>query len=78
VSVVTVYRQFGDKEGLVAAFLDELAHRRAVRDAGAAVSDDVRADLERIAEHMLMGMRDDAAVVRLVILEGAQVRRRRR
>jgi AcrR family transcriptional regulator len=69
VSVVTVYRQFGDKEGLVAAFLDDLAPRRAVRDAGAGVTDDVQVDLEQLAERMLTGMRDDAAVVRLLILE---------
>ena len=67
VGVVTIYRQFGDKDGLVAAFLDELAPRRAAREARA--SGDVRRDLERLAERMLAGMRDDAALVRLLILE---------
>src|SRR5262245_62523818 len=45
VGVVTIYRQFGDKDGLVAAFLDELAPRRAAREARA--SDDVRRSEER-------------------------------
>jgi len=69
VGVATVYRYFGDKDGLVAAFLDELAPRRAVREARGTLSADVRRDLERLAERMLVGMRDDAALVRLLILE---------
>jgi len=69
VGVATVYRYFGDKNGLVAAFVDELAPRRAAREARAAVSGDVRRDLERLAERMLAGMRDDAPLVRLLILE---------
>jgi AcrR family transcriptional regulator len=69
VGVVTIYRHFGDKDGLVSAFLDELAPRRAAREARSSVSDDVRRDLERLAERMLTGMRDDAALVRLMILE---------
>jgi AcrR family transcriptional regulator len=69
VGVATVYRHFGDKDGLVGAFLDELAPRRAARDARRRVSGDVRSDLERLAEQMLIGMRDDAALVRLLILE---------
>jgi AcrR family transcriptional regulator len=69
VGVVTVYRHFGDKEGLVAAFLDGLAPRRAARQARASASDDVRRDLERLAERILTGMRDDAALVRLLVLE---------
>src|SRR4029450_11529558 len=33
VGVVTVYRHFGDKDGLVTAFVDELGPRRAGREA---------------------------------------------
>jgi AcrR family transcriptional regulator len=69
VGVATVYRYFGDKDGLVAAFLDELAPRRAAREAHAAASGNVRRDLERLAEQMLIGMRDDAALVRLLMIE---------
>jgi AcrR family transcriptional regulator len=67
VGLVTVYRHFRDKEGLVAAFLDELAPRRAVRELRA--TGDLRADLQRLAERMLAGMRDEAPLVRLLILE---------
>jgi len=69
VGVATIYRYFGDKDGLVTAFLDELAPRRAAREARTAVSGDVQRDLQRLAERMLTGMRDDAALVRLLILE---------
>ncbi len=69
VGVATVYRYFGDKDGLVTAFLEELAPRRAAREARDAVSGDVRRDLERLTERMLAGMRDDGALVRLLILE---------
>jgi AcrR family transcriptional regulator len=69
VGVATIYRHFGDKDGLVTAFLDALSPRRAARAARAAVSEDVRQDLERLAERILTGMRDDAPVMRLLILE---------
>ena len=69
VGTATVYRQFGDKEGLIAAFLDELSPRRAVRDAAARPSDDLRADLERVAQRMLAGAQKEAPVFRLMMLE---------
>jgi AcrR family transcriptional regulator len=69
VGVATVYRYFGDKDGLVAAFLDDLAPRRTAREARAAFSGDVRRDLENLAARMLAGMSEDAPLVRLLILE---------
>ncbi len=70
VGLATVYRAFGDKEGLVGAFLSELAPRRAAHEGAARPSDDLRADLTKVAERMLLGLRDDAAVMRLMLLEG--------
>jgi len=69
VGAVTVYRHFGDKEGLVQAFMDEVGPRRAAREASASPTDDVRKDLERFAERLLVAIRDDAPLVRLVLLE---------
>ena len=69
VGVATVYRCFGDKDGLVAAFLDEMGPRRAARDAREAATGDLRADLQRLAERMLTAMHADAPLVRLLILE---------
>lgn len=69
VGAVTVYRHFGDKDGLVAAFLYEFTPRRAAREARLQASEDVRADLERLAERMLTNMRDEAPIIRLVLLE---------
>lgn len=69
VGVATVYRHFRDKDGLIAAVLDELAPRRAVREAKAAFTGDLPRDLEAVAARVLGGMRDDAAVVRLLFIE---------
>jgi AcrR family transcriptional regulator len=69
VGTATIYRTFGDKEGLVAAFLDELPARRAAREARVAATGDLAGDLERLAARILTGMRDDAPLVRLALLE---------
>lgn len=69
VGAATIYRQFGSKEGLIAAFLDELSPRKAVRDAAARPSADLRRDLERVAERMLSGAQREAPVFRLMMLE---------
>jgi AcrR family transcriptional regulator len=69
VGVATVYRHFGDKDGLVAAFLDHVAPRRAVRAAQRSFTGDLRRDLESVAAQVLAAMRDDAPVVRVMLLE---------
>jgi AcrR family transcriptional regulator len=80
VGTATVYRHFGDKDGLVAAFIDDIAPRRAARAIRA--TDDVRADLSRFAEQLLRGARDDGPLVRTILLEtlrgGASVARVRK
>jgi AcrR family transcriptional regulator len=69
VGPATIYRTFGDKEGLVAAFIDELPPRRAAREARLAATGDLRGDLERLATVILTGLREDAPLVRLALLE---------
>jgi AcrR family transcriptional regulator len=69
VGAATVYRHFGDKDGLVAAFLDEFAPRRAAREATASFTGDLRRDLEDLAERVLTAVRDDAPLVRLMLME---------
>jgi AcrR family transcriptional regulator len=69
VGLATVYRTFKDRDGLILAFLDSLAPRRAARDIAAHASADLRADLERLAEQMLRGLHDDAPLMRLMLLE---------
>ena len=69
VGAATLYRHFGDKEGLIAAFLDELTPRRVLREVAARSSGDLERDLTELAETMLTGMRDDAPLVRLMLLE---------
>ncbi len=81
VGAATVYRHFGDKDGLVAAFLEEFAPRRAAREATAAFTGELRRDLEDLAEKVLTAVRDDAPLVRLMLMEtlrgGATVARAR-
>lgn len=70
VGAVTIYRHFGDKDGLIAAFLEERGFRRAAREASLRPSGDVREDLVRVAERVLASMRDEAPMVRLLFIEG--------
>ena len=53
----------------MAAFLDDLPARRAAREARVAATGDLAGDLERLAVRILTGMRDDAPLVRLALLE---------
>lgn len=69
VGPVTIYRHFGDKDGLVAAFLDELPPRRAAREAAAGATEDLRADLQQLAERLLTGLRDELPLLRLTLIE---------
>ena len=69
VGTATVYRYFGDKDGLVAAFLDDLPPRRAARESAARTTGDLRADLIQFAERTLAGIRDERPLVHLVLIE---------
>lgn len=68
VGLATIYRHFGDKEGLVAAFIEDLPPRRALREGASRPSADLRGDLVRLASAMLASFRDDP-LVRLILLE---------
>lgn len=69
VGVASVYRWFGDKDGLVGAFLDELAPGRAARETRARATGDLKNDLVTFAVSVLAGMQEDAPMIRLVLLE---------
>ena len=69
VAPATVYRHFGDKDGLVAGFLDVTSPRLRVRAIVDQPTGDLRRDLERIAETMLSHAQTDPASIRLVFIE---------
>jgi len=69
VGLATVYRRFGDKDGLVAAFLDEYSPRRFAREASAAPTGDLRRDLANLAGKVLTALRDDPSLFSLVLVE---------
>lgn len=75
VGVATVYRHFGDKEGLVQAFIDKMTPRTAVRELVMHPSDDVRADLEKIVDATLKFFHENRDVLRLVFM-GSETERR--
>ncbi len=69
VGLATVYRQFGDKDGLAVAFMEEFSPRRFAREASESSTGDLRADLEKFATRLLTALRDDPSLFRLVMLE---------
>lgn len=69
VGAATIYRQFGDKKGLLLAFVGSLRHRRIVRDTAREPSGDLAADLERLAVAVLQQLKEEESLVRLVFTE---------
>lgn len=70
VSEATVYRLFKNKEGVVAAFLEEFSPRRAARALRERPSGDLRADLLRFATQTLSAASESPELVRIAIIEG--------
>lgn len=69
VGPATVYRQFGDKEGLISAFAGHIGPRRAMQAVALRPSGDLRADLERVAATVMRYAAEDSDLLRLAILE---------
>lgn len=69
VGPATVYRQFGDKEGLISAFASHLGPRRAVQKMALRPTGDLRADLERTAATVLRAATEDLDLLKLALLE---------
>lgn len=65
VGVATLYRHFGDKEGLIRSFASELTPHRAVADASHHVGKDLTAELRQIVKHLLQFMFDHRDLVRI-------------
>jgi AcrR family transcriptional regulator len=69
VGTATVYRQFGDKKGLLRAFAQSMNIRQVVWGTAREPSGDLAVDLERLALAALTQMRSDEALMRLIIVE---------
>lgn len=69
VGPATVYRHFGDKKGLVTAFMASLGPRRAIWAAVREPSDDLAADLVKLARVALEQMRASEGLMRLMFIE---------
>ncbi|PTL83884.1 TetR/AcrR family transcriptional regulator [Vitiosangium sp. GDMCC 1.1324] len=69
VGPATVYRQFGDKEGLISAFAGHIGPRRAMHAVALRPTGDLRADLERVAAAVIRYAAEDLDLLRLALLE---------
>lgn len=65
VGVATLYRHFGDKEGLVRSFASEMTPHRLIADAAQHISGDLAADLRHIVRHLLQFMDENRDWIRL-------------
>lgn len=65
----SVYRHFGDKRGLVAAYVDAHAPRRAAWGVAREPSGDLRADLEGLVTTLLLHIDQQRDLMRLALLE---------
>jgi len=72
VGSATVYRHFGDKQGLIHAFVEARSPRRAVWQLARAPSGDLHADLLQLSRTVLSHMVENADLLRLAILERAR------
>jgi AcrR family transcriptional regulator len=69
VGPATVYRQFGDKEGLIRAFAGHIGPRRAMQEVALHPTGDMRADLERAAATVIRYAAEDLDLLKLAVLE---------
>ena len=74
VGVATVYRHFGDKEGLVHAFIEEATPRPVVHALAMKPTKDVAADLEKIIGMAIPFFLENRDILRLVFMGGKKER----
>ena len=65
----TLYRQFGDKAGLIRAFSGQFGPRRGLQEVAPQLTGDLRADLERVATAVLRSALADLDLLKLALLE---------
>ncbi len=69
VGPATLYRQFGDKAGLIRAFAGQVGPRRGLQEVALHLTGDVRADLERVASAVIRSAQEDLDLLKLALLE---------
>jgi len=72
VGPATVYRHFGDKKGLIKAFLAAQSPRRALWALAREPSGDLRGDLTRLARTALEFMQSHSGMFRLALIESTR------
>ncbi len=74
VGVATLYRHFGDKDGLVRAFAANITPSRAIADIAQQISGDLSADLTTIVSHMLQFLYDNRDIASLSFIQSEKTR----
>jgi AcrR family transcriptional regulator len=74
VGVATLYRHFGDKDGLVRAFAADITPSRAIADITQHISGDLSADLTTIVSHMLQFLYDNRDIANLSFIQSEKTR----
>ena len=69
VAPVTIYRHFGDKEGLIRGFIDSVGGRAEVAGLRPQLTGELRADLLRLTRALLESMYQDRDLARLGMIE---------
>ena len=74
VGVATLYRHFGDKDGLVRAFAADITPSRAIADIAQHISGDLSADLTTIVTHMLQFLYNNRDIASLSFIQSEKTR----
>jgi AcrR family transcriptional regulator len=73
--VATVYRHFGDREGLIRAFMERYTPQHAFQEGALRGSGDIRADLVHLVTEMLTFLHQNRDMIWLGLVEGEETQR---
>jgi AcrR family transcriptional regulator len=73
--VATLYRHFGDREGLIRAFMQEHAPQRAFQQVAQQSSGNIEADLTHLVTEMLTFLHENRDMIWLGLMEGEKTER---
>lgn len=73
--VATLYRHFGDREGLIRAFMQEHAPQRAFQQVAQQSSGSIEVDLTHLVTEMLIFLHENRDMIWLGLMEGEKTKR---
>lgn len=73
--VATLYRHFGDRDGLIGAFMERYTPQRAFQEVALRGSGDIRTDLVHLVTEMLTFLHQNRDMIWLGLVEGEETQR---